>query len=310
MDIPLDFDHLLRTNKDDTSQWDHLIRVSSDTSVASPHFEKILFKSKDSAVGPAEFLGGHYVLSRNPEKPDAKKTWVQIQSILGEKYFAAVKTEKCNIFNLDTEDMEVPELALDQPSFGQTNQQPMTITLDQPILGQTNQQPMTIADDEATSLNFDQATTELMPLRVEAPKHSITEIARIGRNQDRETSPYTQMSFGKHLSELLKQTPSLAVIKEKSSIIHTYYIATTDERFHPKRAVEFLKTSSSSVIPLYRCKVSLLSLSGLYDKIRLANQKPNKFWKPYPKDDSFQLLALSLTRKMSNNTLTTVFCTP
>jgi hypothetical protein len=186
----------------------------------------------------------------------------------------------------------------------------------QPKTASIEPKPSTSKNYERISHNLDQTATEPFPCfegtlqQAGTCKQSLDKEKEKRRDHRRGTSPDTQMPFSKHISELLKQTPSLAVIKEKSSIIHTYYITTTDQRFHPKRAVEFLNTSSGSVIPLYRCKISLLALSGLYDKIRLANQKPNKFWKPYPKDGSFQLLTMPLSRKMSNNILTTVFCTP
>jgi hypothetical protein len=294
LDIPLDFDHLLRANRDGPSQWEHLIRVSDNITAASPLFEKILFP----AGAPGRFFGGHYILPRNPEKPDPKKIWVKIKSISGNEYLAATKAGGMNIVTLDTETLSDEEQLDDQPKSAQADPQPTTSknyegtsqNLDKPIAEPSAQLEGTSKQAGTCKQLLDQEEKE--------------------RNRRRATSPDTQMSFSKHLSELLKQTPSLAVIKEKSSIIHTYYIATTDQRFNPKRAIEFLNTSSSSVIPLYRCKISLLALSGLYDKIRLANQKPKKFWKAYPKDGSFQLFTMPLSRKMSNNILTTVFCTP
>jgi hypothetical protein len=324
LEIPLDFDHLLRANRDGPGQWEHLIRVSDNITAVSPLFEKILFKSRDPAAAPGRFLGGHYILPRNPEKPDPKKIWVKIKCILGKEYLAATKAGGMNIITLDTETIPEDEQPDDQPKTAQTEPKPSTSknyeginqNLDcQPKTAQIEPKPSTSKNYEGVSQNLDQTAIEPFPFegtlqQAGTCKQLLDKEKEKRRDHRRGTSPDTQMPFSKHISELLKQTPSLAVIKEKSSIIHTYYITTTDQRFHPKRAVEFLNTSNGSVIPLYRCKISLLALSGLYDKIRLANQKPNKFWKPYPKDGSFQLLTMPLSRKMSNNILTTVFCTP
>jgi hypothetical protein len=257
--------------------------------------------------------GGHYVLPKTSEELDPKKIWVKIKSIAEDTYFVAAKTGGGNLLTLSKAEPAEDEPTIDDVNPDLEPQQQITIEhygatdqkSDQPKATQPDQQPTAMEYHAANGHRIERSIPETSAMHVE-PLKQTDSIQKRGHDQNREN----QMSFAKHTSELLKQTPSLAVIKEKSSTIHSYYIATTDQRFNPKRAVEFLHCSSGTVIPLYRCKISLRELSGLYDKMRSTNNKPKKFWKPYPKDNSFQLFTMPLSRKMSDHILTTVFCNP
>jgi len=298
-----------------------LMRVSSDVNGTQLNrlFEKIVFKTTNSASKTTVMFGGHYVLPQKPAELDPKNIWVKIQSITGDTYFAAAKPGGGNLLTLHEVEPAEDEPTMDEPSLALPEQQRITMEHygattqkneqpknNQPNFISTGQQPTTSGHYIANSPKIDQPTIEPTAM-LEGTSERTYVVQNEGRlYQDRAAGPYTQLSFAKHTSELLKRTPSLAVIKEKSSIIHTYYIATTDQRFNPKYAVEFLNSSSGTVIPLYRCKIKLLL--GLYEKIRSTNNKPKKFWKPYPKDSNFQLFTMPLTRKMSDHILTTVFC--
>lgn len=319
LDIPLDFDRLLRANKTEAKQWEVLCRVSKDCSVtqfpSSSVFEKIIFKATNSASRTTEMSGGHYVLPRTSEELDPKKIWVKIKSIADDTYFAAAKSGGGNLLTLSEVEPAEDEPTLDDPNSGLEPQQQITMehygatsdNSDQPKATQPNQQSTTLKHHVPESHVVERPIHEPSVVHVGTSKQT-DRIQKRGQDLNRETDRETQMSFTKHTSELLKQTPSLAVIKEKSSTIHSYYIATTDQRFNPKRAVEFLHCSNGTVFPLYRCKISLVELSGLYEKMRSTNKKPKMFWKPYPMDNSFQLFTMPLSRKMSNHILTTVFC--
>ena len=317
LDIPLDFDRLLRPSKTEAKQWEILCRISKDCSVtqfpSSSVFEKIVFKVTNSASKTTEMSGGHYVLPRTSEELDPKTIWVKIKSIAEDTYFVAAKTGGGNLLTLSEAEPAEDEPTIDDPNPDLEPQQQITMETygatshksDQPKAAQPNQKPAALKHHVAGSHVVEPPTPEPSVMHVGTFKRT-DNVQKRGQDQNREANNEIQMSFAKHTSELLKQTPSLAVIKEKSSTIHSYYIATTDQRFNPKRAVEFLHCSSGTVIPLYRCKIKLLL--GLYEKIRSTNNKPKKFWKPYPKDSNFQLFTMPLTRKMSDHILTTVFC--
>lgn len=112
-------------------------------------------------------------------------------------------------------------------------------------------------------------------------------------HEDRELS---QTLFSKKTIEYLNEFPSLIVLKEKAMYLHTYYISSLDERFKQKPVKEFIRISERLLIPLYIIKISNVSLSGLYEYIRKANQNPPQYWICHPNNKKFQLLAIPMTR--------------
>ena len=68
------------------------------------------------------FLGGHYVLPKDPAKIDPKIFWIKTKSILGDTYFVAAKSGGRNIICLSYETPTEDEPAADEPNYAQARQ--------------------------------------------------------------------------------------------------------------------------------------------------------------------------------------------
>jgi hypothetical protein len=93
LDLLLNLNHLLRANQNRTDQWEHFLRATNDTCDTvlrtKPHsFTKICFNSKDPTSNQDVLLGGHYYKTKYPPESDPEKSWLQITSTNGEKFFA------------------------------------------------------------------------------------------------------------------------------------------------------------------------------------------------------------------------------
>lgn len=110
-----------------------------------------------------------------------------------------------------------------------------------------------------------------------------------------------QKAFFREIIDQLSHTPSLAVFKEKATVFHTYFIASSDARLKDKSPTEYLQVSLTDMQPLFLIKIK--SLRGLYEYTRKADTKPLQYWRLYPFNRKLMLLTLPLTRAIKKTTI-------